>query len=179
MDSHLVEGHRTRSFQSSQSMASLVIGRHLLAFWCDEMTFSFGPHQNSVLGPLEIAQSDVLAALFRCLDGGSVDQVAKIGAAHARRTSSDDTRIDVDVELDVCHVMFENGNSAANIWQRDNHVAVKSSWSHQGRVKRIGEVGSAMATTVSQRELQRHKKQTHAITTIPSDSSKPSSSTNN
>ncbi len=44
-----------------------------------------------------------------------VDKVLQIGTGHARAASSDDRRVNIDVRLDVGHVVFKNCNSASDI----------------------------------------------------------------
>lgn len=65
-------------------------------------------------------QTDMLGAFLGSTDGSLVDEVLKVGTTHARAASSDDARIDVNVELDLGHVVLEDLDPSANVRQANN-----------------------------------------------------------
>ena len=72
--------------------------------------------------------------------GGGVDDLCQVGAGESGRTARDQARTNVFAERYFAHVYLEYGLAPTDIWQRYNHLPIKSSWPQQGRIEHIGSV---------------------------------------
>ena len=75
------------------------------------------------------------------VQGGLVDQVGQVGAAHSRRAPRHQREIDVGADLLVLAVDLEDREALLEVGQRHNDLAVEAARAQQRGVEDVGAVG--------------------------------------
>ena len=122
-------------------MASFMVGGQKLVLVLDDSAASFSSHHDLVLGPVEIPRSNPGFALPTSMDCGLVDQVFQIRARETGSTPRKHGEVDIRTDLHVLHVVSQDINPSANVWQVNNNPAVESTGSGQSLVQRLRIVG--------------------------------------
>ena len=119
----------------------LVVGRVTLFLLVHNHAAALGAHQNFVLGLLEVIHVDQTLAGASGEQGRFIDQVGQIGTGHSRRSTCKNVRLDVRRKRYLAHVHDKNLFPATDVRQRDNHLTVKTTRTHQCRIKDVRTVG--------------------------------------
>lgn len=89
-----------------------------------------------------MVEVDLLGTLTRGLDSSLVDEVGKVGTAHAGASTGNDGGVDIFSKGDLVHVLLEDGNTTADVGKANNDMTVETTRTGEGLVERLGEVGS-------------------------------------
>src|SRR5690606_4074085 len=130
-------GQQTRH----EGMAGLVVGRVAALFFGHDDGAALGAHDDLVFGLFEVAHVDRAAIAARGKQGGLVDQVGQVGARKTGRAACQHHGVDVGCQRHLAHVHLEDLLAAADVGQRNHHLAVEAARTQQRRIEHVGTVG--------------------------------------
>src|SRR3984957_20741504 len=97
-------------------MASFVICGHDLVFLANNSRLRLGAHHDLVLGEFEIQWTNLLVPEPCCMYRSLVDEVLEVCSREAACSPSEQSSIDVWRYRNVAHMVFDDLNSASDIW---------------------------------------------------------------
>ena len=127
--------------QAHDGVPGFVIGGELALLGAHHHGLALGAHQDLVLGLLELLHGDRAAPGPSGQQGRLVDQVGEVGAGESGRAARQGAGRDAVVHRHLAHVHLENQLAAANVGQRNHHLAVEAPGAQKRRVQHIGPVG--------------------------------------
>ncbi|OPY05950.1 MAG: hypothetical protein A4E61_00125 [Syntrophorhabdus sp. PtaB.Bin184] len=124
-----------------EGVSGFVIGRQPSFLKGDYHAAPLDPHEDLVLGVLEVVHFDGLFVPPRRNEGGLVDEVGEIGSGEPRCSPRDDGKIDVLVNKGFARVDLEDLLPALHVGSGYDDLPVKTAGTKQGRIEDIWSVG--------------------------------------
>jgi hypothetical protein len=140
-DRHLVHRVGVLEHVGQHGVAALVVGDPLLLGVREHHALAALAEQDAVAGRLEVLHGDVEAAAAHGVQGGLVDQVGQVGAAHAGCAAGHDAEIDVVRHPLALAVDLQDRQPLLEVGQRHHDLAVEAPRPQQGGVQDVGAVG--------------------------------------
>ena len=125
-DRDLVQGIGVGKERGEEGVAALVEGGDLLLRVGDDHALPLGPHEDLVLGALEVAHEDELLVVAGGQERRLVDQVREIGPREPGGGPRQHADVHVVGEGDLAGVHLQDAFAAAEVGPRDHHPAGRS-----------------------------------------------------
>jgi hypothetical protein len=132
-----------------EGVTGLVPGRGLLLFVADDHAAALGPHQDLVLGHLEVDHGDHVLVLPGGEQRGLVHEVLEVGADEAGRAAGDDLEVDVGAEGHLLGVHAEDALAAAHVGAVDHDAPIEAAGRRIAGSSTSGRLVAAMMITPS------------------------------
>src|SRR6516164_3111753 len=136
-DRDLVHGIGAGQEVGDQRVARLVIGDRPLLGVTDDHRPPLDPHQDLVLGVLEVRHLDELLVLSRGEEGGLVDEVREVGPRKAGSAPRQHLQLDVRRQRNPAGVDPEDLLPTLDVGPRHHDLAVEAAWPEQRRVQHV------------------------------------------
>ena len=122
-------------------MTRLMVRRGAFLVFGQDHRLALCTHVNLVFCALKVFHVDEALVAARGEQCGFVYKVRNVRAGKAGATTCDNLRLDVSRDRHLAHMHLQNLLATTNVWQRHNHLAVETAWTHQCRVKHVRTVG--------------------------------------
>ena len=107
-------------------MTTLVVGGDSLFLLGEQHRFALGPHQDLVLGNLEIKHRYDFAVLPSRIQRSLIDHIGQVGAGKSRCATSQDGKINIVGKWNLAGMDAQNFFAPTNIRTWDHHTPIKA-----------------------------------------------------